>query len=76
MAEIQVQLTTLGFDVGPVDGKIGEKTRKAIEAFQNLHQLKLDTKNTNRLLEQLKTTVDKNGSTRSLITDPDNELDR
>jgi hypothetical protein len=59
MAKIQVQLTTLGFDVGPVDGEIGKKTRKAIEAFQNLHQLKLDTKNTSRLLEQLQTAVEK-----------------
>jgi len=37
--------------------------------------LKLDTKNTSRLLEQLQTAVKKNGSTKSLITAPDTELD-
>ncbi len=33
-AELQRNLMTLGFDPGPVDGKVGPDTRKAIRAFQ------------------------------------------
>lgn len=33
-AELQRRLTALGFDPGPVDGKVGPDTRKAIRAFQ------------------------------------------
>lgn len=33
-AELQRKLMTLGFDPGPVDGKVGPDTRKAIRAFQ------------------------------------------
>jgi len=34
-AEIQVLLTTLGYDPGPIDGKPGRKTRAALEQFQS-----------------------------------------
>ncbi len=33
-AELQRRLIALGFDPGPVDGKVGIETRKAIRAFQ------------------------------------------
>lgn len=33
-AELQRKLMTLGFDPGPVDGKVGPETRRAIRAFQ------------------------------------------
>ena len=33
-AEIQGALADLGFDPGPVDGKMGSKTRRALRAFQ------------------------------------------
>ena len=32
--ELQQRLTALGYDPGPVDGKVGLETRKAIRAFQ------------------------------------------
>ena len=31
---MQQRLTALGYDPGPVDGKVGLETRKAIRAFQ------------------------------------------
>lgn len=34
-AEIQRLLAALGYDPGPIDGKIGEKARGAIRAFEN-----------------------------------------
>lgn len=34
IAQAQTLLSTLGFDPGPADGKIGPKTREAIKAFQ------------------------------------------
>ena len=33
-AELQRKLMALGLDPGPVDGKVGPETRKAIRAFQ------------------------------------------
>ena len=32
--ELQEKLVRLGYDPGPVDGKVGSATRKAIRAFQ------------------------------------------
>ena len=58
IAEAQVHLTTLGYDVGPVDGIVGRKTRRAISDFQHSHQLKVDGKSTVLLLEQLKVAVE------------------
>lgn len=40
--EIQTALKNSGFYDGPVDGKIGPKTRKAIEDFQSANSLKID----------------------------------
>ncbi len=39
---IQRALQTAGYDVGPVDGKIGIKTREAITAFQRTNNLNPD----------------------------------
>lgn len=34
VADVQAMLTRLGYDAGPADGKMGERTRLAVEAFQ------------------------------------------
>ena len=43
-AEIQTALKAAGFYAGEVDGKIGPKTKKAIEDFQKANNLKVDGK--------------------------------
>jgi peptidoglycan hydrolase-like protein with peptidoglycan-binding domain len=42
--EVQQALKAAGFYAGPVDGKIGPKTKKAIEEFQKSRGLKADGK--------------------------------
>jgi peptidoglycan hydrolase-like protein with peptidoglycan-binding domain len=42
--DIQAALKNAGFYAGAVDGKIGPKTKKAIEAFQKAKGLKVDGK--------------------------------
>jgi len=42
--EIQTALKNAGFYTGTVDGKLGPKTKKAIEAFQSANGLKADGK--------------------------------
>lgn len=40
--QIQLALKNAGFDPGPIDGKIGKKTRRAIREFQKAKELKVD----------------------------------
>jgi len=40
--QIQSALKKAGFDPGPIDGKIGKKTKKAIRQFQKANGLKAD----------------------------------
>jgi peptidoglycan hydrolase-like protein with peptidoglycan-binding domain len=42
--QIQLALTNAGFDPGPVDGKMGRKTRSAIKDFQGANGLFADGK--------------------------------
>lgn len=42
--DIQVALKNAGFYTGEVDGKLGHKTKKAIEQFQKANDLKVDGK--------------------------------
>jgi len=42
--EIQVALAKTGFYTGAIDGKIGPRTKKAIEEFQRANGLKVDGK--------------------------------
>ena len=42
--QIQAALKAAGFDPGKIDGKMGEKTKIAIRAFQKTHDLKIDGK--------------------------------
>lgn len=39
--DVQAALKRAGFDPGPVDGKMGDKTREAIERFQRAKRLKV-----------------------------------
>ena len=54
VAEVQAMLSKLGYDVGKIDGRYGSKTAKSIKAFQKEHQLKVDGKLSESLLERLK----------------------
>ena len=40
--DVQKALLKAGFDPGPVDGRLGKKTRTAIKAFQKKHGLTAD----------------------------------
>jgi peptidoglycan hydrolase-like protein with peptidoglycan-binding domain len=42
--EIQTALKNAGFYMGNIDGKIGPKSKRAIEEFQKAHNLKVDGK--------------------------------
>lgn len=42
LRNIQAGLTRLGFDPGPVDGRMGPRTRAAIRAYQQQHGLPVD----------------------------------
>ncbi len=53
--EVQKALKAAGFNPGKIDGKLGEKTKTAIRAFQKAHDLKVDGKvgaNTWKLLKK------------------------
>lgn len=41
-AEVQRALLRAGLDPGPIDGKLGKKTRLAVKAFQRKHGLTAD----------------------------------
>jgi len=40
--DVQKALSRAGFDPGPVDGRLGKKTRAAVKAFQRRHNLSAD----------------------------------
>lgn len=50
---IQERLAVLGYRPGPIDGKMGTKTRRAIIAFQYVHGLPLDGTPAEDLLRRL-----------------------
>lgn len=50
---IQARLNELGYDAGPVDGKPGPATRRAIEAYQQDQGLERDGRATARLRDYL-----------------------
>lgn len=53
VAEIQQQLNDLGYDAGTVDGLSGSRTRAAIRAFQERHELIIDGEPSAELLGHL-----------------------
>lgn len=52
--DIQATLKNAGFYEGPVDGKFGPKTKKAVEDFQAANELKVDGKVGPNTWEKLK----------------------
>jgi hypothetical protein len=52
--EVQRQLRARGYDPGPADGRLGQRTRSAIEGFQRDHGLTVDGLATGDLLEMLR----------------------
>jgi len=42
--DIQMALSSAGFDPGKIDGKMGQRTREAVRAFQKANDLKVDGK--------------------------------
>lgn len=60
-AELQRALADLGFDPGPVDGKIGRKTREAVRAAQKALGLKEDGEATLELFKSLRAAAARGG---------------
>ena len=50
---VQMRLRALGYDVGPVDGIAGPRTRSAIEAYQRAQRTTADGKLTRSLVDDL-----------------------
>ncbi|MBL7070003.1 MAG: peptidoglycan-binding protein [Candidatus Omnitrophica bacterium] len=42
--DIQMALSSAGFDPGKIDGKMGQRTKEAVRAFQKANDLKVDGK--------------------------------
>ena len=57
VVELQEGLIELGYDIGESDGRIGERTRAAIIAFQRDHDFEPDGKYSSVLLEQVLLTL-------------------
>lgn len=51
--QLQQALTSLGFDAGPIDGKLGARTRASLVAFQKAAGLQPDGEIESRTLEAL-----------------------
>lgn len=50
---VQSRLTKLGYDTGPVDGLMGQKTRDAIKKFENARKIPVTGEVSGKLLEAL-----------------------
>lgn len=54
IAEVQQALQVMGYDPGPVDGAMGENTRRAVKAFQGEFGLAVDGSIDDALLSRLR----------------------
>ena len=58
ISRVQIQLKTLGFDPGTVDGELGQQTEAALQAYQHAHRLpetgRLDEITVRSLLPQMR----------------------
>lgn len=61
---VQAGLTSLGYNLGPVDGKVGKKTVAAVRAFQKKNDMLVDGKLTGSLLEQIHEVIEEKSSER------------
>ena len=62
IASIQELLTTLGYDTGPADGKMGRRTRRAITAFQRKAKLPADGQPSEALYRRLTQALNRGAS--------------
>jgi len=56
LSGVQARLKNLGFDPGPIDGKMGPRTQAALREFQESHELKQsgrENEETMKLLQEL-----------------------
>ncbi len=60
MYQVQRDLKSLGYDPGPVDGRIGPRTRRAIETFQRDRGLQSDGKVSRSLASALQAEIQEN----------------
>lgn len=51
---IQARLTNLGLSPGPIDGKLGPRTRASIREFQGAHDIDLDGEISSTLVDKLR----------------------
>jgi hypothetical protein len=66
---VQQALESLGFHPGPEDGKMGPRTRAAIEAYQAKHGLTVDGRATEELLRRLQRETDSDSKRAALEAD-------
>ena len=67
MRNVQVELARLGYDVGPLDGGLGPKTRNAIVDFQSATNVAVTGDVSNNLLTSLR-------NTRQMDNSPSNDM--
>ena len=67
--EIQQALKTAGFDPGPVDGRMGQRTRTALRDFQTAQGLQPDGKVGPRTWNKLETFLNQSRSSNSSTND-------
>ena len=53
VADLQSQLAARGYDPGPIDGMMGERTRAAIRAYQRDRQMPVDGQVSQALVSSL-----------------------
>ena len=59
--EAQETLTKLGYDPGPIDGLMGDRTRQAVTTFQTDAELPLDGKINETLTKTLRQKLEVQG---------------
>lgn len=65
--EAQSYLSYLGFDVGPADGLVGVRTTAAIRAYQRTRSLAITGKVSEKLLNHMASTIERERNKRSKI---------